>query len=437
MKRYLPALIGCFSVLALSGCSGLFASDDPPPLKGERISIMELQKSLEPDDPVLEAQGLIMPEEWANEFWPQAGGYPNHSMQNLALPAKITRAWTADIGDGATDRLPLVAQPIVVDDRIFTLNTHSRLSAFNIKNGDRLWHTDIADENEDDPVISGGIASGGNLLYVTNGFNEVLAVNPASGEILWRQHIPAPSRAAPTVINNRVFVSTLDSRLLALSPNDGRVLWEYTGLSDEAALLGAASPAANNDIVLPVFSSGEITALRIENGSIAWSDNLSNIRGQGGLSTITDIRALPVIDKGIVVAISFSGRLAAIDERTGTRIWQREISGSQTPWIAGNHIFVLSSDNQLIALGRDTGSIRWVTKLPRFEDDEPIVLNGPVLAGGRLILAGSEGKIIEVSPENGKVLGEWDAGGTISISPIVAGGTLYLLSKDGTLSAYR
>ncbi len=435
MKHSHIALISLAAVL-LSSC-GVFSDNETPPLEGERISVMELQKTLEPDDPVLEAQGLLTPPEWMNEFWPQVGGYPNHSMQNLALSAKLERVWTADIGDGATDELPLITQPIVVDGRIFTLDTESNLTAFDIKDGDKLWRTEVMAENEDDPVISGGIASSGGLLYVTNGFNEVLAVKPTNGAIVWRKAIPAPSRAAPTIMNNRVFVTTLDSRLLALDADDGHVLWEYNGIADEAALVGAASPAANQDIVIPVFSAGEITALRIENGSVAWSDNLSNIRGQGGISAITDIRALPVIDKGIVVAISFSGRLVAIDERTGTRIWQREIGGSQTPWMAGNHLFVLSSENQLIAMGRDTGSVRWVTELPRFEDNEPLVFNGPILAGGRLILAGTDGKVFEVSPENGKIINEWDAGGTVSIPPIVAGNTLYLLTRDGTLSAYR
>lgn len=432
--------LSSMALLALPACGvgNLFDDDEPPPLEGERISVLELQQSLEPDDPVLEAQGLIAPPEWRNEFWPQAGGYPNHSMQNLALnPGALKEAWSADIGDGASDEIPLITQPVVVDGRIFTLDTESRLSAFNIQNGKQLWRMDVSAEDEDDSVIAGGIASSGGYLFVTNGFNEVLAVNPADGKTIWRQKIPAASRAAPTVINDRVFVTTLDSRLIALSAPDGRVLWEYAGISDDASLVGAASPAANQDIVVPVFSSGEITAIRVENGSVAWSDNLSNVRGMGGLSTIADIRALPVADKGIIFAISFSGRLVAIDERTGTRIWQREISGSQTPWLAGNHMFVLSSENQLIALGRDNGSIRWVTELPRFDEDEPIIFTGSVLAGGRLILAGTEGRVVEISPENGQVQREWDAGNTISIPPIIAGGTLYLLSRDGTLTAYR
>jgi outer membrane protein assembly factor BamB len=425
------------SVLGLLAACDTF-SKDKPPLPGERISVLELQKSLEPDDVVLEEQGLIAPSEWQNEFWPQAGGYPNHSMQNLALnPNALKKVWSTKIGKGSTDELPLVAQPVIVDGRIYAMDTKNTVAAFDVKNGKEIWRRDVSTEEDDDAVIGGGLATSGGLLYVTSGYNEVLALNPANGNIIWRKNIPAASRAAPTVLDNRVFVTTLDGRVLALDAANGTSIWEYTGIAESAALVGAASPAVSRDIVVPVFSSGEITALRVGNGSVAWTDNLSNVKGVGGLAEISDIKALPVIDKGVVVAISFSGRLAAIDERTGARVWQREISGQQTPWMAGNHMFVLSADNQVIALGRETGAIRWVTELPRYDDDKALIFTGPVLAGGRLIVAGSQGRVYEISPNDGQILKQWKAHGNITLPPIIAGGTLYLLSDDGELSAYR
>ncbi|MGH1399018.1 MAG: PQQ-binding-like beta-propeller repeat protein [Alphaproteobacteria bacterium] len=425
------------ATLLLTGCS-LFVDKDDIPLEGERISILELQKSLEPDDAALQVEGLITPSEWRNEYWPQRGGYPNHSMQNLALSGdQLTKAWSADIGKGTTKRLPLNASPIVVDGTIYTLDAEAKLSAFTAETGKKLWSADMTHLKEEDPVITGGIAYSGGALYITNGYNELLAVNPKDGAIYWRRELPAPSRAAPTVIDGRAFVTTLDNKLLAIDAKNGAILWEYLGINESAGIIGAASPAASRDVVIPVFSSGEITALRVANGSIAWTDSLSGLRSLGGLTTISDIKALPVMDKGLVIAISFSGRIVAIDERTGTRVWQREIGGSQTPWMAGNHLFVLSSENQLIALGRDNGTIRWVTDLPKTNDDDPIVMTGPVLAGGRLIIAANNGYIYELSPETGALTNEWKTGKTITTPPIVAGGTLYLLDEDGTLSAYR
>ena len=433
-------LMTAVCALALSACSA-FDSEDPP-LPGERISVLQLEKRLEPDSAALDAQGFVAPQPWHNEFWPQAGGYPNHSMQNLLLNGgALTAAWKADIGEGARKGLPLSAQPVVVDGKVFTLDSEQNLSAFNVNDGGKIWSINVGDPAEEDPVIGGGVSYSRGRLYVTNGYDEVLSLNPADGAVYWRVRLPAPSRAAPTVLDDRVFVSTMDNRILALSAADGAQLWQFAGVSELTGLFGAAAPAASTNIVVPAFNSGEIFALRVENGSVAWSDNLAALRRNAGLAGLSDIRGLPVIDKGLVIAISFGGTVAAIDERTGTRVWQREFGGSETPWVAGNHIFAISSDNELVAMGRDNGVIRWVTQLPRYENEEkrndPIFWTGPVLAGGRLIAAASNGHVIEIVPENGETVRHWTGGDSFRIAPVVAGQTLYLLDDNGTLYAYR
>lgn len=444
MKSLRRLVLSAALLAALAGCStveDIFGEEQGKPLEGERISILELQKNLEPDSAALDGQGFIAPDPWRNEFWPQAGGYPNHVMQHMALGDVLSPAWSANIGTGSTKKLPLTAQPIVVDGRVFTLDTDARLSAFDAGNGELLWRSDVGAPDEDDPVIGGGIAYSRGRLYVTNGYDALLSIAPENGKTVWQTALPAPSRAAPTIMEDRVFVTTLDNRLLALSATDGKMLWEYAGITETAGLVGAASPAASREVVIPAFSSGEIFALRVENGSVAWSENLSAFRNSGGLGGISDIKGLPVIDKGLVFAISFGGRIMAIDERTGTRIWQREIGGSETPWVAGNHLFVISSEGEMVALGRDNGVIRWVTQLPRYKNTEkredPIFWTGPVLAGGRLIAASSDGRVAELNPVDGKVVRTWSADKSVRTSPLVAAGTLYLLGEDGTLMAYR
>lgn len=431
------------SLAACSKVSGVFKKEEAPPLAGERISVLELQKSLAPDTEALAQGGVQLSAEWANEFWPQAAGFPNHAMQNPVLPARrLKNIWKADIGAGTSKNLPLTAQPVLAAGRIYTMDSEALLSAFDAGSGKRIWQASVADKDEDEDVIGGGIGFAGDVLFVTNGSSEVLAVSPQDGKIKWRKRLPGPSRAAPTSLGGRVFVSTLDNRLFALNAQDGSSLWEYVGIGETAGLLGAASPAADSDIVVPTFSSGEITALHVENGSVAWSDNLGNVRNfGGGLDSIPDIKAMPVMDNGLVIAMSFGGKLAAIDERTGARVWYKDIGGSATPWVAGNTVFVLSDESQLVALRVSDGAVLWVTGLPRFENAEKreseIIWTSPVMGSGRLLLAGSHGGIIEVNAVNGKILAQWDAGKSFYISPIVANGTLYLLAEDGTLNAYR
>lgn len=440
------ALLLISTVLTLSSCSSvtnMFGSDkEETKLEGDRISVLELQRSLKPDS-TADQINITLPQAWQNESWPQAGGYPNHSMQNLLLSStSFKRTWSTDIGSGSSDEIPLNAQPVIANGHVFTLDTDANLSAFNAQNGKRIWKTSLEPDDEDENVISGGVSFAHGLLYVTNGYDEVLAVSPENGEILWRKRLPSPSRAAPTVIGGRIFVNTIDSRVVALSAKDGSQLWEYVGIGEMAGLLGTASPAANNDIVVATFSSGEITALRVENGSVVWSDNLASVRQYGGgLESLSDIRAMPVIDRGLIFAISFSGKLAAIDERTGTRVWQREISGAQTPWISGDTLFVLSSESQVIALNAVSGAVLWITELQRFEDEKDkedlIRWNGPLMASDKLILTSSHGYIVEISPKNGDITRTVNIKQDTQIAPVIANGLLYVLEDDATLSAYQ
>lgn len=440
MRSRLFPLIAAVSVLSLSACGTWFGEPEKPPLPGERISILEMQNQIVPE--AKDETPFSLPEAWNNDFWPQAGGYPNHTMQHLALNSgQLQRAWSANIGAGSSSRMPLVARPVVADGRVYALDTRNRLSAYSVQDGKQLWAVDARKIGEKESGIAGGVAFSGGVLYVSAGFNEIVAVNPANGEIYWRTPIDSPSRSAPTINEGRVFVVTQTNTLTALDAKSGTVLWDYSGLEGSASLVGGASPAAEGGLVVPAFTSGEIYALRIENGSLAWSDNLASMLRLGGLSGIADISGYPVIDKGLVFAISYAGRMVAIDASTGMRIWTREIGGSDTPWVAGNSVFVITTQGELVSLARETGAIRWVTQMRQYDNPEKrsgrIIWSGPVLAGGRLIVTGTGGRVAEIDPNTGKLTAQWSAGKNLTIPPIVAGGALYLLADDGTLLAYR
>lgn len=435
-------LVAVAGVLSLAACSSWMGKEEDPPLPGERISVMQLQRKLEPDDTKTVASDFVAPSPWANEFWPQAGGYSNHALQHLDLSGEpLKRVWKADIGEGSTSRNPLTAQPVLADGRIFAMDVEHEVSALDAASGKRLWWIDAGASDEDDTVVGGGLGFSAGVLYVTNGYGEVLALRPDDGGLIWRARLPAPAQAAPTVLDGRIFVGTVDNRLVALGVEDGRVLWTYRGVAEGAGLLGRASAAANREVVIAPFSSGEIYALRVENGAVAWSDNLAPAVRMGGIGGLSDIRALPVLDGGLTIAMSYAGRLAAIDTRSGARAWQRDIGGQETPWVAGPHLFVLSTDNQLLALDKESGKIRWVTQLEKFTDpknrDGSIIWTGPIYAGGRLIVAGSDGRALDIAPDTGAILREWSVGDTPATPMVVAGRVLYVLTRDGYLSAWK
>ena len=437
------ALLGPCVALALGGCAMIesWFSDEEPPIPGERISVISLEPSLEPD-PGAEAITVRLPPPYANEDWPQAGGYSHHAMHHLAAADSISERWRVGIGDSIDDDGPLLSPPVVAGGRVFTMDSEGMISAFNARSGARLWTFESAPDEDGEGAFGGGLAVVGTRLYAATGLGHVLALQARNGRLLWRAEIGVPIRAAPAVSGRRVFATSHDNRLWALDANTGAVQWSHTGIEESAGFLGGASVAVEGDVVVASFSSGELTALRVENGRTVWADILA-VQGVrvGALATFNDIEGNPVIDRGVVVAVGNGGRLVAIDLRTGRRIWERDIAGLSTPWVAGDFVFVLTAEGALICLTRERGTIVWVRHLPRYEDPEdredPIFWTGPVLIGDRLVVAGSDGRVLAVSPYDGRYLGRHNARGAVRQPLAVANGTLFILTDNADLIALR
>ena len=212
-------------------------------------------------------------------------------------------------------------------------------------------------------------------------------------------------------------------------------------ITESAGLLGGASPAADGSVVIASYSSGEIVALRIENGRVIWSDTLTAQRRTDPVSTLAHIRGRPVIDRGRVIASSNSGRTVAIDLRTGSRLWEQKIGSADSVWVAGEFIYLLSTGGEIVCLARRNGGVKWVRQLQRFKDEEdkegPIYWSGPVLAGDRILVGSSHGEFWSISPYTGKLLGQVDVGGPVFLPAVVAQDTVFVLNDDADLIALR
>jgi|SRR5208282_2606067 len=424
--------------LGLAGC-GWFDSKKQP-LSGERISVLSLDRQLEPD-PDLAKIAMTLPAPVVNPDWPEVGGYPNHAMQHLSLPDRLTRVWKTSTGEGASRYTRVLSQPIVAKGRVYAMDGGVQVSAYDVATGDRLWQVDLKPDDERGNSFGGGLAFWNDHLYASTGYAQVLALDPADGKVIWRSGVGAPVRSAPTVSDGRVFVVTVENELVALATDDGRRLWVHNAIPETASLLGSASPAVQGEVVVAAYSSGEIYALTVETGRPLWSDNLAAARSVDAVSTLADIRGWPVIDRGRVFAASHSGRMVAIDLRSGERAWEQDLGSTQSLWVAGDYVYILANDNNLICLTRNDGKVRWIRQLPSYQDEkkkkDPIVWAGPVLGSDRLIVVSSDGEAVSVSPYTGEALGreEMSAGGYFA--PVIADNSLYALTDDAELSAYR
>ncbi len=379
--------------LALTAC-GLFDSwfaTKKPPLPGKRESILSAGRGLNVDP---NAPKVVLPPAVRNAGWPQAGGNPAHLMGHLAANDHLAERWRADIGEGGGYRRVILAQPVVAAGTVFTMDSDAVVSAFSLANGSRRWRTDTKPQDADSTNVGGGLGMDESTLYAVNGLSQLVALDVANGKQKWRRDIGVPGRSAPTIADGRVFLTTIDDRLMTFAASDGRPLWTHKAAEPVTSLLGRPAPAYYRGLVIAGFGSGELAALRADSGSVVWTDGLGAARGAAGVADFLSIRGLPVIDSGQVMAISMGGLLVSTDVPSGRRIWERQVAGEDTPYVAGEWMFVISVEQQLAAVHIADGRIAWITDLPRWEDAEKksdtLTWYGPLLVADRLIVTGHD-----------------------------------------------
>lgn len=426
--------------LLLGGC-GLMDSwfgETKTPIPGKRLPVLLDQNALAVDH---DAPPVSVPAVTDDASWPQPGGIPAHPGGNLALGANPRLAWRADIGAGTDYRQRITAAPVVAGGRVFTMDADAVVRSFSVKDGAELWRASTRAENDRSTNVGGGIAVAGETVYATTGRGDVVAFQASTGKRAWTARLPNAARSGPTVAEERLFVPLLGNAIVGLSRADGKQLWLHqAGLSDLASL-GAPAPAYDNGLLIAGFGSGDLLAMRAVSGIVLWGDSLASAGGRAAIAELSAIRGMPAIRDGRVYAVSLGGTAVADDLSAGRRLWSRDITSSESPWAAGNYVFFATQDARVTAVSADAGRVAWITQLDAFTDPEnrkhPILWHGPVMAGGRLLLAGEHGKAAWVDPASGKMLGQMDLAAGAAVTPVVAGGTLYVVTVDGSISAYR
>jgi outer membrane protein assembly factor BamB len=122
-------------------------------------------------------------------------------------------------------------------------------------------------------------------------------------------------------------------------------------------------------------------------------------------------------------------------------VWDSGLGGTQMPWVAGDFVYVLTNDSEVVCLSRADGRIKWITALPQFEDavdkEDRIYWSGPVLVGDRLLVTGSSGLAVAISPYDGNIIGKQELPDSSHLPPVVANETIYILSDDARLIALK
>lgn len=390
-----------------------------------------------------QARPITLPPAQANADWTHRAGNVRHMSPHGALSVQPSLIWSVDIGAGNSRKNRISAAPIVAGGRVFTLDATARITA-TATTGAPLWSADLTPQTDRrNDVSGGGLAYGAGRIFATTGYGELLALDPASGAVVWRQSFDAPVTGAPTVDGAIVYVVARDGSAWALDVDTGRVRWQLQGSPSVTGMIGAAGPAVSERAVLLPFGSGELVAALKKGGTRLWGLAVAGERPGRAYGSIADITSDPVVDGSVVYVGKAGGRTVAVKASSGERIWTAT-EGAYGPLLpVGGSVFLVNDEARLLRLDAKTGDVIWSVEMPYFLAKKPKkraaihVHYGPVLAGGRLVVASSDGLIRLFNPVDGALLGTVDLPGGAAAQPALAGGTLYVVSGKGKLLAFR
>lgn len=342
----------------------------------------------------------------------------------IEAPIKINRKWIKDTGAGTDHKdikLLLAAEGI----NLYTADANGTLMAINRTSGATVWTTALKAK------VSAGPAIGDGKLVVGTNDGRVIAVDINNGKIVWLSRSTSEILAAPYITNDMVLIHTMDGGLSALSLLDGRQLWRYTHNLPPLMLRRSSTPVVRGDVIIAGFANGKLLAMRKNDGSIIWVQDVSQPKGSTDLQRMIDISADPVIVGNRVYAASYQGNIAAIDFDTGNVIWERSLPSFSGLVVDQEFIYESGTNGDVVAIDANNGVTYWLQN-----ELQGRLLSKPALMGKYLIVADNDGNVHWLEKATGKLVGrfELDKGG-IEATPIVIGKIVYILGCGGSLVA--
>lgn len=401
-------------------------------LAGEDTNITKMANKVTP---------IFLPSARNYDSWTHRNGNSQHRIEHPDFSNNPSLVWKLDIGKGNSSKFRLTSDPIVFDDKIYVMDSGSNVSRISTK-GLLEWKVNLIPQfDSESDTSAGGVSFGAEKVFVSTGFGELFALSPNNGEVIWKHRFKAPINSAPTIIDEHVFVITANGQAFALDEATGRIKWQQQSTLAGAMLLGGSSVADYGRLVLLPFDSGELTAVLKNSGIRIWSASVSTTRKGSARANINSVTSDPVVFNDVIYTANQGGRLVALNANNGIRKWTDK-DGSYSPiWVVDNSVFIVTDIAQLKRLDKNSGELIWSVDLPKYPNkkkrNKSYAHYGPLLAGGKLWVASSDGFLRAFDPVSGNIFNKIKLPHGAASHASVVNGVYYILNQQGQLLAFK
>jgi outer membrane protein assembly factor BamB len=349
---------------------------------------------------------------------------PPADLPKFEEEVSLQKEWSRSIGDGQGKSFNMLV-PAIDGEQIYAADVEGLVVAMNRMTGKVIWKSDL------ELPVSGAVGAGYGLVVVGTLKGEVIALDTASGEEKWRARVTSEVLAAPALNGDIVLVQTQDDRLIALDMNTGEQRWIFENTPAVLTLRGTGSPVLTNRLAIAGLSSGKVIALDAQRGIPVWEQRVAIPQGRSELERVVDIDGGLLLSGGTLYAVSYQGRVVAMDLESGRILWQREASSSVGVAQGYGSVYVNQANGTVEGIDERSASALWSNdSLARRQLSAPEVFSSYVAFGDL------EGYLHLVSQVDGRFVGRTriDSEG-LRARPLVAGGWLYAFGNGGNLVA--
>ena len=345
----------------------------------------------------------------------------------LTASLRVQRVWTASVDDKRAVALRLGLGLSVAGNRVYAAGHRGDIVAIDVASGRILWRARTR------APLSGGTAASAELVLVGSSDGQLFALNPADGAIRWKVRLNGEVLAPAAIAERLIAVRTVDGKLHALSPSDGHELWSQEQQVPRLSLRGTARPVIAGDLVLCGFDNGKVLAANTNDGSVQWEATITPPHGRTELERLADIDSSVRVSGEDVFTVGFQGRVAMLALETGQIWWSHEASSFRGLTLDDDALYVATADGELLALKARTGTEIWRQKALLHRG-----LSAPATMDDALVTADFQGYVHWLDKASGALAARVSTGKVrISTAPVVVGNMVLVINDRGHISAFR
>ncbi|BDB96543.1 PQQ-binding-like beta-propeller repeat protein [Candidatus Hydrogenosomobacter endosymbioticus] len=409
------------------------------PLVGDRVAFDVSDSEIETLPCEVTEPCRIGPEE-RSSVWAQPNRNNRNDIGNIVAPKKFSRTAKIQLGcgDGAGK---ILSSPVVSGRTLVIVGKDGRLYCHSLDSGEVIWSASLSvDESQcanGKEISGGGAVICGKCVYASSATGGAFCFDVRSGKKIWKTRLSAPARSAPLVLDDLVIVTNVNNQIEAMDLASGTIVWSHYGIVEDTNVQGLSVPVAVGGCVIAPYSSGEVVCVSAKSGEVVWANAGSLLRAFDGTTTaLAHIKASPVAKDNCLYTVSYNGQTSCFDIRNGQLLWKRNIGGVETPSVSGNCLFLVSIDNALVCMNKNFGSVYWAKHLP-FVKDVVSAWAGPVIAGGLLYVVGKNGVMLALDPaKKGTVVASYKLDAPVSLAPIVIDGKIFVIDEESFLYVF-